>query len=851
MRARARRLTVLDLMFGAGLRTSQGQDGKDQRETGCDPYRTFHVRVAIKQQMARGRDFSSIPWGEDQFGRSMPRMLRIAERYLELSSWSFQLEEYVDSLREARTILDLNYFELRFSIAAVQQAVLVKLYESLSSLPDGSSLHGTSWFNSLCDVAKNVTRVDLAPLLEGLNSFEDILKKDPSGCYERLQNETKDRYRCAVGSMAARSRVEERRVAQFALLLCLEERNQGPEQSKLRLHIGYYLIDIGAAELVIRLTSKSNAKDDSIQKLPLVGWRYYLYLQLTLTVLSATIAMSVCYPQVDSIISMAFFSIGLVVACWTMANETLDSLLVLFSKPRILPEMNFDSGVPVEFKTCVSVPVVLRDYSQIVELVTSLEKQFSRINDANILFGLLTDFPDSSAGPATDCEERLLDELKAMIGDLNRKHGDVAGGTFFLLHRKRIFSPMQRKWIGWERKRGKLMLLNSLILGGGNPFDQHEGDLAAIVGARFVIVLDEDSDLSWDGARRLIGSLAHPLNRLQRNSGQTERGYGILQPASCISSRSAGQWRLASVIMGPSCDPLTPRVSFRNVDFDVFGSCSYLGKGIYDVRQFHESISGAFPEERILSHDTIEAGLLRTGFAGSVAVIEPRPRNYRSYCARQHRWVRGDWQNFWAVFTGLGGTRAQRLRQVSPVIRYSILSFLRRSLLPIARLSMYVSIVFAMPALIPKRILTILILFLLPEITQILGEVAKLVYEGRLIYSGREILLRVRTAFLRELFFTTACLQQSILMADAISRTFYRVLLRQNLLSWTPAGFMQDRHLGVDVVDISSLLAIVIGLVGMTLLFTYEHTSFSGWLIVLLVVCVNPWIYWNRGRRGH
>src|SRR5262249_57062689 len=59
------------------------------------------------------------------------------------------------------------------------------------------------------------------------------------------------------------------------------------------------------------------------------------------------------------------------------------------------------------------------------------------------------------------------------------------------------------------------------------------GDGLAVPSAiRFVITLDADTQLPRGAAARLVGTLAHPLNRprLEPSEGRVVEGYGILQP---------------------------------------------------------------------------------------------------------------------------------------------------------------------------------------------------------------------------------------------------------------------------------------------------------------------------------
>ena len=68
--------------------------------------------------------------------------------------------------------------------------------------------------------------------------------------------------------------------------------------------------------------------------------------------------------------------------------------------------------------------------------------------------------------------------------------------------------------MGWERKRGKLHEFNRLLRGAQDTtFTVQIGDLELLRSVRYVITLDSDTDLPLDAARKLVGTLAHPLNR--------------------------------------------------------------------------------------------------------------------------------------------------------------------------------------------------------------------------------------------------------------------------------------------------------------------------------------------------
>src|SRR5205814_10344199 len=122
------------------------------------------------------------------------------------------------------------------------------------------------------------------------------------------------------------------------------------------------------------------------------------------------------------------------------------------------------------------------------------------------------------------------------------------------------------------------------------------GNIAALQRVRYVIALDADTELPRDAARRLIGTIAHPLNRaiLDPSSRLVVEGYGILQPRVSVSTRSATQSWLARLYSGESgFDIYTRAVS--DVYQDLFGEGIFTGKGIYEIDTFRASLEQRFP----------------------------------------------------------------------------------------------------------------------------------------------------------------------------------------------------------------------------------------------------------------
>ena len=117
---------------------------------------------------------------------------------------------------------------------------------------------------------------------------------------------------------------------------------------------------------------------------------------------------------------------------------------------------------------------------------------------------------------------------------MNERYGSAERGPFYLLHRARRWNPQERKWMGYERKRGKLNDLNKLLLGRGNWFDTIVGDLSRLLEIRYVITLDTDTQLPRDTAAKMVGTMAHPLNRpiLDPATNAVTEGHALAAPAS-------------------------------------------------------------------------------------------------------------------------------------------------------------------------------------------------------------------------------------------------------------------------------------------------------------------------------
>ena len=163
---------------------------------------------------------------------------------------------------------------------------------------------------------------------------------------------------------------------------------------------------------------------------------------------------------------------------------------------------------------------------------------------------------------------------------------------------------------------------------------------------RYVITLDADTRLPRDTVRRLIGKMAHPLNRprFDAAAGRVVDGHAVLQPRVTPSLPVGREGSLFQRVFSSmsGIDPYAAAVS--DVYQDLFGEGSYAGKGIYDVDAFEAALAGRVPDSTLLSHDLFEGVFARAGLASDIEVVEEFPARYDVAARRHHRWARGDWQ---------------------------------------------------------------------------------------------------------------------------------------------------------------------------------------------------------------
>jgi cyclic beta-1,2-glucan synthetase len=688
-----------------------------------------------------------------------------------------------------------------------------------------------------------VAALDWNGFFERTSGVEALLRQDPFGTYATTAPTTRDRYRHAVEAIARRVEVGELGVADVALTLAREAHARAPDDVR-RAHVGYYLVDEGRSELETRV-GYTPPLGPRLRRFVLAhpGLTYFgLATALTLAVIAGCVLLGVELTGSSAFTPWLVLGVGalLLLPASEIALALTQAIVTAALRPRLLPRLDFEKGVPPEYRTLVVVPCLLDSQETISDLLAELEVRSLANGEKNLHFALLSDFVDApSEEHPTDAA--LLRAAVEGIAALNERYSD-GGPRYWLFHRRRLLNTSEGCYMGWDRKRGKLEELNRLLRGATDTtFSLVSAPTELFPAIRYVITLDADTELPRESARELIATIAHPLNRAELDpvKQRVVRGYGIVQPRVGALPLSSRQSRYAALTAGPSgIDPYTTAVS--DVYQDLFAEGSYTGKAIYDVDAFAAALAGRAPENALLSHDLFESFFARSALVTDVELLDEQPASYAVDAGRRHRWMRGDWQLIrWLLprVPGVGGSRPNDLRLLD---RWKLVDNLRRSLLAPALVALLLAGWIAGPrfalvatllfvGVLSAPLLAQAVLALTREASRTTGSSFAGV-GGALGRGGVKLL-------------TDAALlvDQALLSLDAIVIALYRLVTQRHLLEWmtmrkSAAGSRPGLSPRLLLGTVLALAGIVAVLAYAPAVAGYALPLLGGWAIAPLLV---------------
>ena len=479
--------------------------------------------------------------------------------------------------------------------------------------------------------------IDVYAFSESISPIEKILRNDPAGTYGKMSKETRAVYRRRVAMLARGAGVSEIDYAELKM----------SEAERDKKHVGEYL---------------------NLLRYNTLRGKVFIVIEILLPLIFSIYM----YTSFHSV----WFAILSYLPLWALFSRFVSRASVNNVPPSAVLRMD-------RTETCVTDTPVLIVVSTLLpgaEKIEALKSRLQLLRNANpgeaIKICVLADLkPSEKAKCAEDSAD--IKALQKCITALNTEYG----GGFIGIVRERTFSKTQGVYTGYERKRGAIEGLVNHLRKPPKQGAKSEipkgyalfcGDVDEIHRIKYLLVLDSDTDLPPDTVEDLVSVAVHPIN-----AGK----YGIFTPTMETKIEDASRTSFARILAGSGGISAYNGPSGERYQ-DLFGYSLFSGKGLIDVDLFYETLSDAFKEETVLSHDILEGELLGVKLVSDTCVAEGFPSNELAYFARQDRWVRGDIQNIVFLFMN-----PENGRKFSALSKYKLLDNIRRAFTPILQVA--------------------------------------------------------------------------------------------------------------------------------------------------------------------
>ncbi|AGA64013.1 LOW QUALITY PROTEIN: Cyclic beta-1,2-glucan synthase [Liberibacter crescens BT-1] len=693
----------------------------------------------------------------------------------------------------------------------------------------------SSMISSIIDSLRKIDSIQWALWIEEVSSINLFLRKNSD--YGELDSESRNQYCNIIENLARRSGCSEMQVAKKAISMLADV--SVSEKITRPANIGDFLIGLHSKKIKKQIRYKTTFFEYFEILLRKFHWLSIAVPTILLTIVVVKLAVKFLIyfeiPFMDILIFIVLFSIP----ASEVASGLFNALISNFLKPIRLVGYEFKNGIPAEARTLVVVPCLIDNRDTVDSLLRVLEVHYLSNPSGDVSFALLSDWIDSDYEDSPfDLE--LLAYAKEEVRKLSERYPRDGIKRFFLLHRRRLFNPSEGVWMGWERKRGKLEELNHLLRGSQNT-SFIPGSNVFPSDVQYVMTLDVDTRLIRDSVTRIVGKMHHPVNRplIDIEKKRVIYGYGLMQPRvipSFTTNKQASIFqRIFSVDRG--VDPYIFTVS--DLYQDIAGEGTFTGKGLYHVDVLKIALEGRIKENTVLSHDLLEGAFARCALVTDIELVENFPTRYEVEMARQHRWIRGDWQLFPYILNPFRGVPA--------LGRWKMLDNIRRSLVPIFWLITVVFSWICFPVFVALiwQFLMILCLFVAPTLSLISKLIPKskdIVHRVHFYNLYKDIYSANAQIALRIVFIVdTACVS-----LDAIVRAIYRMLIsRKLMLQWQQtASVISNKKGGLLFYYYKMLKAPVLSIFFLYIVGVFNSSAYFVCLPFILLWILSPAIAW-------
>ena len=602
-------------------------------------------------------------------------------------------------------------------------------------------------FNSL----KKIVKYEIEYLYKNISFTEQLLVKEKAGIYDEMYDVNKMEYRVQITKNARALKMSEYDYTSSVITLA-DENNK---------HVGWYLF-----------------------KRPNYKRRAFIYVFL-ITIFSIILALFVSGKA-----GLPFFLITLIPMS-VIVIDTIAQIIRHFSKPNSLFKMKFEDGLTKEHATMVVIPTILSGKRKVLQMFEKLEVYYLSNKTDNLYFTLLGDCTSEDV-KEVDFDNEVVEAGLSKVNELNEKYGK---NIFNFVYRNRFYSESEGSYLGFERKRGALLHFNQLLLDKLSKEEKKAYFNCETITSfnkkiKYVITLDTDTRLVLNSALKLIGAMAHPMNRpiLSKDKTHVVSGFGIMQPRIGIDIEVTSKSKYSQLFAGLGGLDVYITASF-DLYQDVFGEGSFVGKGIYDLEVFDTVLSNAFPDNLILSHDLLEGNYLRCGFINDVELFDDYPSNYLNDALRHHRWNRGDWQISGWLKRRVKNKEEKRVKNpLNLLAKWKVFDNLRRSFVnPFLLLIIFYAFTIG-SANAFYYVSLVLLVIIIPIIFYV---ISMILYRNKYDIFLKYYLNLIKgiIAVINKSFISFAILPyEAYLYIDSTIKALYRMFIsRKNLLNWVTA----------------------------------------------------------------
>ena len=376
-----------------------------------------------------------------------------------------------------------------------------------------------------------------------------------------------------------------------------------------------------------------------------------------------------------------------------LAISLLNLIVTSQVPPRQLPKLDMRDGIPAGDRTMVVVPAIVDSEARAdvaarrsrgaVPRATAIRTCTSRCS---------SDFRRRRRARRTPSDDALVDAARRGIDELNERHG---ADRFFFFHRER---RMERRRAALDGMGAQARQARRVQPAAARR-DRHQLHRPARRPARCCRRCATSSrstptrSCRWKPARRLVGTLAHPLNRprFDASLGRVTEGYGILQPRVARQRRQRQPDGVRAGLLRTRRHRSVHDRGVRRLSGSVprgqLRRQGHLRRRRVRSRARRTACRRTRCSATICSKGSTRAPALCT----DIELVDDYPSHYLAFAARQHRWVRGDWQIVRWLWRTVPDASGRAVPNTLPVIaRWKILDNLRRSLMPPALVALLV-----------------------------------------------------------------------------------------------------------------------------------------------------------------